>query len=338
MDLLNNFWSWFAGLIDAGDADLYFALPVFVFLLTADRLAHVVVGMSYNGKDAWANLGVTAINLAFAALTGFIVFGIYGWLFAEARLWTLPFNGWGFLAAFLIHDFLVWVDHFAAHRTGLFWAAHSVHHSSEEFNLTVASRSFFLDNILTRPLLYLMPVFGMDLWMITAVLLLTNVYGVFNHSRVIGKLGWLEYILSTPSNHRVHHGSNLKYLDRNYGQVLIIWDILFGTFQLEEEEPKYGLGKPLGTFNPFRIQADGFKGLYERMASADTLADKLRYLYKPPGWSHKGGKQNTVRAVRARAKARAERKRREALAQAEAQAQAGAGALAAEPSGLGAST
>jgi len=176
---------------------------------------------------------------------------------------------------------------------GLFWAFHHVHHSSQEFNFTVAARGFFLDGTVTQPLYYLMPILGMSPTQIAGVVILKSLYGIFNHTRTVKNMGWLEYVLATPSNHRVHHGSDVKYLDRNYGQVLIIWDILFGSFQREEEEPTYGLTKNINTYNPFLIEFAGLRWLWNQIKSAPRWSDKLKYLYMPPGWRHDGPGETT---------------------------------------------
>jgi hypothetical protein len=113
-------------------------------------------------------------------------------------------------------------------------------------------------------------------------------FGIFNHSRFIPKLGLLEEFVATPANHRVHHGTEAKYIDRNYSQVLIVWDRLFGTFQREEETPRFGLVKPLREYHPLKTQVSGLAWLAARIVTAPRLEDKLRYLWKPPEWSHDG--------------------------------------------------
>ena len=120
------------------------------------------------------------------------------------------------------------------------------------------------------------------------VVILKNMYGIFNHARHVPKLGVLEDLIATPANHRVHHGTQPKYIDKNYSQVLIIWDRLWGTFQREEEEPVFGLVNPLETYNLITIELYGFHWLWARMASADRWQDRLAYLWRAPEWSHDG--------------------------------------------------
>jgi sterol desaturase/sphingolipid hydroxylase (fatty acid hydroxylase superfamily) len=206
------------------------------------------------------------------------------------RLFTLPdASAWTWVFAFLLHDFLYYLDHRIAHKTGLFWAFHQVHHSSEEYNLTVAARGFALDGTnLIKPVFLLSPLLGVSMFQLVVVTVFTNMWGIFVHTRTVRKISWTEFIFCTPSNHRVHHGTEVKYLDRNYGQVLIIWDRIFGSYQEEQEEPTYGLMKQIETLNPLRIQFTGVVWLWSQIQSAERWSDKFRYLYMPPGWRHDG--------------------------------------------------
>lgn len=294
MDLIETVTTWFR------DGEFYkIMLPLYVGMILTERAWYLWQHQRYNGRDAWANVGISTFSMVYSILTAIVFpFAIYTILYNNFRLFTLPNNGWGWLGAFLIHDLIYYIDHRISHRTGLFWAFHSVHHSSEEFNFTVAARGFFLDGILTQPLYYLMPILGMSPYQIAAVLVFKSLFGIFNHTRLVGRMGWLEHLLCTPSNHRVHHGTDAKYLDRNYGQVLIIWDRLFGSYQREEEEPHYGLTTNINTHNIVAIELAGLRWLWAQMKTADNWRDRLRYLYMPPGWRHNGPGQ-TAEELRA---------------------------------------
>ncbi|MFW6049772.1 MAG: sterol desaturase family protein [Myxococcota bacterium] len=263
-------------------------LPVYAVLLLGERVAHGVLSeRPWNDRDAAANVAITVTYLGVDVLIGKILpVGLMAWLFDHARLATLPSGATGWLLAFLLHDLFWYVDHRIGHRVGFFWALHHVHHSSEEFNTTVASRGFIFDNVFARPLFFLLPVFGVSAFQFIAVRIVVSIFGIMQHTRLVPKLPWLDRVLATPSSHRVHHGRNDKYIDKNYGEVLMIWDHLFGTYQPEEEEPEYGVTEPIGTYNPIAIELAGLRWLGRRMASADRLADKLRYLIKPPEWQH----------------------------------------------------
>ncbi len=280
----------FVTLVERGETYV-FLLPIYVVMLTGERLAHQLMKRpKWDDRDGAANLTITVASLLKDLFLGRLLpLAILTWLHEHARLVTLPGGGAGFFLAFLLYDLTWYVDHRIAHRTGLFWAFHQVHHSSREFNYTVASRGFLLDSFATRPLFYLLPVLGVSPFQYISIQILTNIFGIFQHTRLIRRLGPLDHLLATPSNHRVHHGSDTKYLDRNYGEVLVVWDHLFGSYQREEEEPTFGLTTNLETYHPFKIEVAGILWLAARMRSADRLHDKLRYLWKPPDWRHDGG-------------------------------------------------
>lgn len=277
----------FVELVERGQTYV-FLLPIYVVMLSGERVAHAFLSSRrWDNKDAAANLVITVIDLLRDLFFGHLLpVALVVVLYERARLVTLPPGGLGLFCAFVLYDLTWYVDHVIAHRTGFFWAFHSVHHSSKEYNFTVASRGFFLDAVLTRPLFYLLPILGVSPFQFIAVQILTNIFGIFQHTRLIGRLGLLDKILATPSAHRVHHGSDEKYIDKNYGEVLLIWDHLFGTHKAEEEEPTYGLTKNIDTYNPIAIEFAGVRWLIERIRGAERLSDKLRYLYMPPGWQH----------------------------------------------------
>lgn len=244
----------------------------------------------WNEADARANILNGVVSAGFDALVGAVLFvTVYLLLFENLRLFTIPLIWWGWVLAFLLNDLAYYVDHRIAHRTGLFWAVHHTHHSSNEMNLLVAQRgNVFALGGLMQPAYLVLALLGLPLAMLITAKFFGNLWGIFNHTRLVDRMGPLEHVLATPSNHRVHHGSDAKYLDRNYGQVLILWDRMFGTYQREEEEPHYGLVEPLRSYHIWAIQTSGVAWLIGRMRNAPNWRDRLRYLWKPPGWSHDG--------------------------------------------------
>lgn len=273
-------------LIENGDTYLLL-LPVYVLLLGGERIAHIFRGRHrYNNRDAAANIAITLgylfIELIFGAL---VPLGLYTLIYLNFASFSLGFGVVGWTVAFLLRDLCWYVDHRIGHRVALFWAMHHVHHSSAEYNMTVASRGFLVDaTMLSRPLFFLLPLAGITPLHYVAVTIVTNIWGIAQHTALVGRLGWLDHIFATPSNHRVHHGSNEKYLDRNYGEVLILWDRLFGTYQVEEEEPTYGVTEPINTYNPARIQVAGLAWLAAKLRRVKGWRMKLRVLFSPPGW------------------------------------------------------
>lgn len=266
-------------------------LPIYVLLLGGERAWYFFKWRNqWDDRDAAANVFITSLFLLGDLLLGAILpVALIAIIHQFAGLFTLGMGVWSWLFAFLLYDLIWYLDHRIAHRVAFFWAFHHVHHSSEQYNTTVASRGFVLDNFLiTRPLFYLLPVLGFTPLHFIVVRIVTNIWGIAQHTRVIDRLPVLDQLLATPSNHRVHHGSNEKYLDRNYGEVLILWDHFFGTYQREEEEPTYGVTEPINTYNPVKIQLAGLSWLRAKLKTAPDWNTKLRMLYKPPGWRPEG--------------------------------------------------
>jgi sterol desaturase/sphingolipid hydroxylase (fatty acid hydroxylase superfamily) len=262
-------------------------LPVYTILILGERLAdQFLTRRKWDNRDAAANIAITLVYLGLDVAVGAILpLAALALLSEHFSLFTLNTSPWGWLMAFLLYDLAWYLDHRIAHRTGLFWAMHHVHHSSEEYNMTVASRGFLLDATrLSRPMFYLLPIFGLSPLHFVVIVIFTNIWGIFQHTRLVGKSDVLDWILASPSNHRVHHGSNEKYIDRNYGECLMIWDHLFGTYQREQEEPTYGVTDPINTYNPVSIEIAGLKWLAVKIGAANNWRDKLACLYKAPEW------------------------------------------------------
>lgn len=206
-----------------------------------------------------------------------------------------PLLYWSLL--FLCEDLLFWTEHFVDHHVRFFWAVHVTHHSSEEFNLTTGFRSSvlmpFYRYIYFIPLA-LMGFRPLDIFFMYAI---TQTYGIIVHTQAIKKLPrWIEYIFVTPSHHRVHHASNIPYLDKNMGMVLIIWDRIFGTFteELDEETPRYGLTKPVeNPHHPVTIVTHEWKALSADLRQPIPFRDKLKYVLRPPGWRHDEASKTT---------------------------------------------
>jgi sterol desaturase/sphingolipid hydroxylase (fatty acid hydroxylase superfamily) len=207
---------------------------------------------------------------------------------------TNVFSYW--LLLLLAEDFVYYWLHRWDHEIRFFWAVHVTHHSSEHLNFTVGFRSSVFQPLYR--FVYFIPLafFGFRPVDILLMYAATQIWGIFVHTELIGKMGWLEYILVTPSHHRVHHASNAKYLDRNMGMFLIIWDQLFGTFQPElpdnEYEPlRFGLTKPLEDPGPVRVVFHEWQAIGKDLSRPDIgWKEKWRYLFGPPGWSHDGSR------------------------------------------------
>ena len=217
------------------------------------------------------NMGLDIIMRGAALLTLEVV---YDWRVIH---WTEGVVYWS--ALLIAEDFIYYWLHRIDHHCRLFWAVHVTHHSSEEFNLTVGFRSSVFQPLYR--FIYFMPLAllgfrGIDIFLMYSI---TQLYGILVHTQLVKKLGFLEYILVTPSHHRVHHASNLQYLDRNFGTVFIFWDKLFGTFAPEMEEVKYGLTKPVKDVDPISLVTHEWKRLAEDVKQHRSWTDKIRSYY-----------------------------------------------------------
>lgn len=244
------------------------------FYVARDTGCSIVMGLFY------------AVSLA--AVAGFVLLSFY-WL-AQFALFDID---WAssvllILAAYVIVDFLFYWYHRAIHEVRLGWAAHVNHHSSQQYNVGTALRASFAEAWIEPFFLIPAILLGIDPVMTIALLSLNHLYQYWLHTRHIGKLGPLEGVLNTPSNHRVHHGSNLQYCDKNYGGTFIIWDRLFGTYEPEEEEVVYGIRHQLETYNPITATFHEWVSLGRDLRRASSLKDMLGYLFQPPGWEPDG--------------------------------------------------
>lgn len=209
--------------------------------------------------------------------------------------WEIPVTAWSVLLAVLLVDFVYYWEHRWAHNIRVLWALyHSVHHSSSDYNLGTAFRVSFVDQFFS-PLFYLpLVALGFHPALVLSGLVFMLAYQTWIHTEMIGKLGWLEKILNTPSHHRVHHGSDSKYLDRNYGAILIVWDRLFGTYQVEEERPVYGLTQPLNSVNPFRVHFQEAVKLVRDLKGARSARELCEFLFKRPDWAPRTAEQAII--------------------------------------------
>ena len=263
------------------------AIPFFFLLIGVELWAAARRGLKlYRFADVIADLscGMTQqIVLVFevAALTGG-----YVWLYEHHRLVTFaPGSPWPWVIAFFAVDFVYYWWHRLSHRVNLLWAVHAVHHQSEDYNLAVALRQAVLSVWTIWPLHLPLALIGIPPATFLIVDSFSTLYQFWIHTELIGKLGWFEWIFNTPSQHRVHHAVNPRYLDRNYAATLCVWDRLFGTFIPESEQPVYGLVKPLGSFDPIRAQVQHFLDIGKRMGTASGL-DRLRVLWRGPEWGY----------------------------------------------------
>lgn len=264
-----------------------------VILLTVVEMyfSYVHDRKHYTMKDTLTNVYLMAAAFVINVATKAGTFMILHYFYLHYRIFQISNVVVYWIVLILAQDFLYWLLHYTGHYVRLFWAMHVTHHSSEHFNLTTGFRSTVFEP-LYRVFFYLpLALMGFDALDILFAYLVTQIYGNIVHTQVIGKLHpIIEYVFVTPSHHRVHHASNLRYLDKNMGMVLILWDRWFGTFQEEivEEEIRYGLTKQPEDQGPVNIIFHEFIALYQDVKRAPSFSDKLKYIFYPPGWSHDG--------------------------------------------------
>ena len=262
---------------------LAFAIPLFIGLMILEFfVAKKLRKKFFNFTNSIANVNVgIAERLLDTLITGLFFF-VYDYLNKHFGIFEIKSSLLMWVALLVCTDFTWYWYHRLAHEINLFWAAHIVHHQSEDFNYTVSARITVFQAIIRTGFWAILPIIGFPAEMIISVLLVHGLYPFFIHTRLVGKLGILEYIFVTPSHHRVHHASNPEYLDKNYGDVLIIWDKLFGTFKKEGSAITYGLTKPL-TSNSFLWQHFHFiLELLVAVKREEGFMNKMKKLFGRP--------------------------------------------------------
>lgn len=216
------------------------------------------------------------------AATATFIAGFF--LLSQFIPWQIPVNGWTTVLAILVIDFLYYWEHRWEHEIRILWSYHSIHHSSPIYNYTTALRVSFIDNFVTW--VFYLPAIALGFHpvvvLIAIVFILT--YQFWIHTELIRNMGWFELVFNSPSHHRVHHGSDDIYLDKNYGALLIIWDRMFGTFQKEVFQPTYGLTKQIETINPINVHLFEYKGILRDLKKARSFKEALGYIFGRPGW------------------------------------------------------
>jgi sterol desaturase/sphingolipid hydroxylase (fatty acid hydroxylase superfamily) len=236
-------------------------------LLETGTNLFIAVGQELLGK-------VFGLTIALAALCAV----------ATVTPFALPVDGWTWAAGFVLADFFYYWTHRLEHRSRLFWAHHSVHHSSRSFDLSTAGRISCVESFIGWYGLVPMVLLGFHPLQVLIFQSVGLLYQTWIHTQKISRLGWLEGVLNTPSAHRVHHGADTRYLDSNYGAVFMIWDRLFGTYVPETTTPRFGLTTPLETRNPVRIHLAGYASIRSLLSRATTLREKVLALFGPPEW------------------------------------------------------
>lgn len=246
-------------------------------------------------KETWVNLA--SAGLAFIplfALTKFILVGLMFWIY-QFRFFEIGQQWYFWILAWILYDFGFWLIHYLGHKVRIVWCLHNVHHSAKEMKLSVAFRGSFFDFLVVPHNIIWLPLLGFNPYMILIVDAIGKFYGFIVHVNKNWfpnrRRTWIEYLLISPSAHRVHHATNHLYLDRNFGETFCIWDRLFGTYQAElpSEVPHYGVMKPIDSEDLWDAQSHEIRSLWRDIRNAPGIVNKLKYVFYPPGWNHLDG-------------------------------------------------
>tara|TARA_B100000965_G_scaffold405804_2_gene441339 strand:+ start:265 stop:1113 length:849 start_codon:yes stop_codon:yes gene_type:complete len=273
---------------------LSIGLPIAFFIILLEAIISTSQKRSlYKKEDTLCTIGLLSGNMAVVLLTKGLTLAFHIFLY-QFRIFDLAeyLPLWAMWAiSFILIDLVFYFYHRMSHRISFLWAIHMSHHSSQEMNFAVSFRQAWFGPVSKIPFFMVLPLIGLDPTIIAVAGALSTLWGIVGHTQMINKLGPLELIFNTPSHHRVHHGANSQYIDKNYGNLLIIWDKMFGTFEPEIEKVKYGLVKNVNTFNPVKITFMAWQDIIKDMRNSENFGEALKYFFGPPKTKHKAGIQ-----------------------------------------------
>jgi len=272
------------------------AIPAFVLLLIAEAFVDALLRRDlYEVKDTAASITMGVGNVAVNLVAKTMQYGIFNLIY-RWRIFDPGTQWWAWVLLFFCDEFSYYWFHRTSHECRLFWASHVVHHSSQRYNLSTALRQSWTGSFYSWVFWMWLPLIGFKPIMVLTVQAVSLLYQFWIHTQLVERMGPFEYIFNTPSHHRVHHGSNPRYIDRNHGGTLIIWDRLFGSFEAEDiqDHPIYGLTKNIHTYNPFRIALHEWNDTWKDVRQAPGLRNKLRYAFGRPGWRHQANPAETA--------------------------------------------
>lgn len=265
---------------------LQYAMPLLFLMVIAEALYSSIRGKGwYRLNDSLVNLGCGLFTLTFEVFAKVALIAIYIWVYQNFALTEWAINEWAsWLAALLVYDFIYYWAHRLSHEINFMWGGHVPHHQSEEYNFAAALRQGALQDTFHWPLFLPMAVLGFSPELFIAQIMISKFTQFPLHTRAIGKIPFVEGILNTPSAHRVHHGINDAYIDKNHGGLLMLWDRLFGTYAAEEEEVVYGVRKPYHSYNAFWAHFDWLHLLWKDACNTRSWKDKIKLWFMPTGW------------------------------------------------------
>jgi len=274
-------------------AEVYaIGLPIIYGMIALEAVFSALTNKSfYRLNDTLCTAGLLIGNILIGSAAKGLSFAIHIFLYQFRvidlanliPLWLM------WVLAFVLIDLVFYIYHRLSHRVRLLWAIHMSHHSSEEMNFAVSLRQAWFAPLSKLPFFAVLPLLGMDPTIVVIAGVISTLWGVVGHTQIVDKLGPLELIFNTPSHHRVHHGANKEYIDKNYGNLFIIWDKMFGTFEPEQAPVKYGLVNNVNTFNPVKITFMGWGAILRDIRKAKSAKEALLLIFGPPNTRFRGG-------------------------------------------------
>ena len=274
-------------------AEVYaIGLPIIYGMITLEAIFSSLTNKSfYKLDDTLCTAGLLIGNILIGSAAKGLSFAVHIFLYqfrvidlaSIIPLWLM------WVLAFVFIDLVFYIYHRLSHRVRFLWAIHMSHHSSEEMNFAVSLRQAWFAPLSKLPFFAVLPILGMDPTIIVIAGVISTLWGVVGHTQLVDKLGPLEIVFNTPSHHRVHHGANKEYIDKNYGNLFIIWDKMFGTFEPEKAPVKYGLVNNVNTFNPAKITFMGWGAILKDIRKAKTVREALSLTFGPPNTKLRGG-------------------------------------------------
>ncbi|WNB16999.1 sterol desaturase family protein [Marivirga arenosa] len=258
---------------------IYFALIGIELLIQAIKRYRI-----YRLNDAITNISCGITQQVSGIFFKVLSVAAYQWVYENFSLFEIAPTWYNLILLFILVDFFYYWAHRKSHEINLFWGGHVVHHQSEDYNFSVALRQGSFQIVWTFFFYFPLAIIGFDTINFVLMSGLVTVYQFWIHTETIGKLGPVEWIFNTPSHHRVHHGRNPKYIDKNHAGVFIIWDKMFGTFQEEEERPTYGITKQTASWNPVWVNLQHYIEMAKGLKQIKGFKNKMKYVFYPPGW------------------------------------------------------
>ena len=266
--------------------EVFFLLGGLILII---EIAEMLFKGEFKSKTFLEMVASASTQVPYLLVETFILTGAYSiyWIISYSISWSIPTTWWSLALVILLADITYYWEHRIAHEVRLLWTQHAVHHSSRDMNIVTGVRFGPLEGVWSLVAHVPLALMGFAPEAIIFGVISVLAYQTWLHTELIGKLGPLEWVLNTPSHHRVHHGSDDKYLDKNYGGILIIWDRLWGTFQVEEETPRYGLKRDFDSQNPVKVWFSEWPDLMRDVSKSRTLREAVGYLLRRPGWTPK---------------------------------------------------